>query len=209
MSWLPLIGGAISAVGKLFGGGSKTTRNRVDYARMRRDAEAAGFNPLTALRNGGSAGYAVTHHPSLSAANVFGEALSSFGGFIADYDASANERASAEMELLNAQLGLVQAQTKRVQSLDVLAAQAPSDVNQPQPPLGDRLNPMPTHIYYRDRDGNTFRGTNPELPDIDQILVPGFMKVDRDTYTGAKKVDAMLGPLWRKPAFSGSGGGGF
>ena len=48
----------------MFGGKSKkqetTTTSYVDYGRMVRDAEAAGFNPLTALRNGGAAGFSVS-----------------------------------------------------------------------------------------------------------------------------------------------------
>lgn len=64
---MDIFGGLLSAgaslIGGLFGGGSKkqetTTTNHVDYRRMVSEAEAAGFNPLTALRNGGAAGFSI------------------------------------------------------------------------------------------------------------------------------------------------------
>lgn len=59
--WGALASAAASIVGSLFGGDKEdtTTTSYVDYKRMVRMAEAAGFNPLTAIRNGGSAGFSV------------------------------------------------------------------------------------------------------------------------------------------------------
>lgn len=74
MAWAPIISAGIGFLGSLFGGKKKqTTESRVDYKRMVRDAEAAGFNPLTALRNGGAAGFTTT--TSTSPGISLGEAL--------------------------------------------------------------------------------------------------------------------------------------
>lgn len=79
MGW---IGDLIGGVAGLFGGKKKQeTVSRVDYGRMVKDATAAGFNPLTALRNGGSAGFTTTTGPTLS---NLPEALGSLGGVLGD-----------------------------------------------------------------------------------------------------------------------------
>jgi len=125
MALLPLIGGAISAISGLFGGSKeKVTRNEVDYVKLRKSAEKAGFNPLTALRNGGSAGFAVTHHPALSFGERLGNAASTFGGFLMNYDWNAQKRADQEGKLLEAQLGLIQAETERARSFSFNVPQA-------------------------------------------------------------------------------------
>lgn len=69
-------------VGGLFGGGgSKTqkTESSVDYSKMVKRATAAGFNPLTALRNGGSAGFTTTTSPSVSS---LPDVLGNIGGVL-------------------------------------------------------------------------------------------------------------------------------
>ncbi|QRM46016.1 hypothetical protein [Rhizobium sp. BG4] len=77
-----LITAGAGLLGSLFGSKKKqTTTTRVDYGRMVKDATAAGFNPLTALRNGGSAGFTTTTGPTLS---NLPEALGSLGGVLGD-----------------------------------------------------------------------------------------------------------------------------
>ena len=74
------VGGALAAsvgstlISGLAGKGSQSqiTQNVVDYEDMRKRAEAAGFNPLTALQNGGSAGFtrSTTTVPGLSSSQI-------------------------------------------------------------------------------------------------------------------------------------------
>lgn len=105
VAWGPIIGAGISAIGSLFGDDDdKETTTTIDYRRMARDAEKAGFNPLTAIRNGGSAGFTTTTHPALSAADRFGAAFGVLGNALMSFDARADERAALENKLLNAQL---------------------------------------------------------------------------------------------------------
>lgn len=64
-----LLSAGVGILGAIFGGKKKeTTTSSVDYAKMVRDATAAGFNPLTAIRNGGSAGFSTqtTTAPAMS-----------------------------------------------------------------------------------------------------------------------------------------------
>jgi hypothetical protein len=139
---LPIIGAGLNFVGKLIGGKQEqVTRNEVDYVKLRDSAEKAGFNPLTALRAGGAAGFSVTHHPALSAANVFGDAVSGFGGFLMDYDAGAEKRAQAEYDLLQAQIGLVNAQSAQIGSFNVPSARAGRVVDGNGRPTGEALTP--------------------------------------------------------------------
>ena len=76
------IASAIGGVASLFGSKKKqTTTSEVDYVKMAANAQAAGFNPLTAIRNGGSAGFTTTTSPTISA---MPEVLGNFGGILGD-----------------------------------------------------------------------------------------------------------------------------
>lgn len=124
-----IVGAVASVASSIFGGSSKpqqtTTTNYVDYKRMVRMAEAAGFNPLTAIRNGGSAGFTVgtttTPAAPLSARIADGVA----GGvqsFLANFDPHQDQLREAEFKLVEAQLANLQADT----SLKVQLGQVPS-----------------------------------------------------------------------------------
>lgn len=117
-----LIGSALGAIGSLFGGRKKQEQvvNRVDYKRMVRDAEAAGFNPLTALRNGGAAGFSVTSQPVLSSSGqALGEAFGQIGNFITNFDPFEDKMREVQYNTMLAQLDNIQADT-RLKSRDFL-----------------------------------------------------------------------------------------
>lgn len=80
---------------------------------MVRDAEKAGFNPLTAIRNGGSAGFttSTTTSPGLSSAQTIGKALGAAGSFFANFDPMADQKKELEYQLVQAQLENLQADT--------------------------------------------------------------------------------------------------
>ncbi|MBX8799972.1 hypothetical protein HBA92_04315 [Ochrobactrum sp. MR28] len=116
--WGALIGAGASLLGGLFGGGSKkqetTTTSHVDYKRMVREAEAAGFNPLTALRNGGAAGFSVstgsTPATPLSARLADGVAGAA-NTFLANFDPFKDRQRENEFKLVEAQLANLNADT--------------------------------------------------------------------------------------------------
>lgn len=85
--------------------------NRVDYGRMVKDAEAAGFNPLTALRNGGSAGFGVQSMPSMTGNNIWGDTAAAAFNAWNNYDPHAQKRESLSDSLMQAQLANIQADT--------------------------------------------------------------------------------------------------
>lgn len=101
---------AIKVGGSLLGGllGRKKTSNRVDYARLRRDAEAAGFNPLTALIHGGAAGYTQTSAPPLQTAGLIMDAANALSDHYKTPDPVAQERERLEQELLKARIDALQ-----------------------------------------------------------------------------------------------------
>lgn len=77
---------------------------------MVRDAEAAGFNPLTALRNGGAAGFTSTTSGGGSGLSA---GLSAAGNFLQNFDPFADAKrdqesryAEAQIENLNSQSGM-------------------------------------------------------------------------------------------------------
>lgn len=120
MSLLSGIGSILGGLGGLFGkkkSGPQVVESRVDYQRMVTEAEAAGFNPLTAIRNGGSAGFSTqTTHPALASTGFLGGATdaiaSIFDGF-AQIDPMKDKRDELEYDLVQAQLGNIQADTEQ------------------------------------------------------------------------------------------------
>ena len=132
MVWGALIGAGASLLGGLFGSGSKkqqtqtTTTSHVDYRRMVREAESAGFNPLTALRNGGAAGFSVSTSNSATPATPLSARVADgvSGGvqtFLANFDPFKDQQREAEFKLVEAQLANLQADTalKKVRFGDV------------------------------------------------------------------------------------------
>lgn len=109
--WGSIISAGASLLGSIFGGGSKkqetTTVNRVDYKRMVRDAEAAGFNPLTALRNGGAAGFSISSSttPAVPLSSRIADGLSAgTQSFLANFDPFADQKRELETRLVEAQI---------------------------------------------------------------------------------------------------------
>ncbi|RUW86529.1 hypothetical protein EOA35_35565, partial [Mesorhizobium sp. M8A.F.Ca.ET.023.01.1.1] len=96
-----------SLLSGLFGGGDQETTSHVDYKRMVTDAEAAGFNPLTAIRNGGSAGFTSTTTPG----NPVGGALSRVGDWLTNFDPFADAERAQRGKLLDAQIANLNAET--------------------------------------------------------------------------------------------------
>ncbi|MGB3645281.1 MAG: hypothetical protein WBA15_12455 [Mesorhizobium sp.] len=103
-----IIGGGLSLIGSLFGGGEEEQASYVDYSDMVRRAERAGLNPLTAIRNGGSAGFTHTTTPGLSSGDTIAKVLGGIGKMITDYDPMADERKELEFKLQEAQLQSLQ-----------------------------------------------------------------------------------------------------
>ena len=123
--WGSIIGAGISAGSSLLGGllgrssAKKEARRARKWAaqredtrlqRLRKDADAAGVNVLTALRGGAGAGGYVTHAPSLggdtiaSALGLAGDALARGVQAAFDYDPLDERRANLELEIQEATL---------------------------------------------------------------------------------------------------------
>lgn len=124
----PLIGGAISAVGSLLAPKPKpqtqTVNNSIDLLKLRDDAEAAGFNPLTIIRGGGLAGYGTSTQTISAAADYrLSNALQTFGSGVAQwqYDPYGELKSQAELRLAEAQI----ASYARQGAPDNLSFQAP------------------------------------------------------------------------------------
>lgn len=75
---------------------------------MVKKAEKAGFNPLTAIRNGGSAGFTST---TTQGPGGLSAALSAAGNFLQNFDPFADAKRSQESRLVDAQIANLNAQT--------------------------------------------------------------------------------------------------
>ncbi|WP_318761689.1 hypothetical protein [Aminobacter niigataensis] len=79
--------------------------------KMRKNAEAGGFNPLTALRAGGGAGFTTTHSPALASGQFIAEAIGGIGNAIASIDPMRDQTAKLEHQIKQATLANIQADT--------------------------------------------------------------------------------------------------
>lgn len=208
------VGPAITAVGGVISslfGGKKKTDNRVNYQQMVADAEAAGFNPLTVLRNGGSAGYMQTAHPGLSSGEVIGQALGNVGNFLADFDPYADDKRELASRLAEAQIANLNASTATMfppapgkpGSFNVPSWAAANTEQRPSGRAG-RLSasgPITSAVLdgytyrgsgeggaiedmwvvYRQPDGTYVRAPNPNLPDGEQLVVPPLVAAENVT----------------------------
>lgn len=139
----PLIGGAISAVGALMAPKPKpqTITNTIDIQKLRDDAEAAGFNPLTIIRGGGLAGYGSQHLPA-AADTRFSDALMTFGSGVSQwqYDPYGQRRSQVEIELAEAQIAEL---GRRGTAPSNLSFQTPKAVGDPYTVFGIDWQPSP------------------------------------------------------------------
>lgn len=177
-----LAGPVLGLVGNLFGSKKKKEEvvNRVDYARMVADAEAAGFNPLTALRNGGAAGFSVTSQPVLSSKHAaIGDAIGSIGNFISNFDPFEDKLREAQYGVMQMQLSNLQSNTMAAprRMFDVPAVTGRTrEVSGPKLLPGPWLEPpaatpdaLPVWVPGFDRDGHRMWVPNPEGPDLEQV----------------------------------------
>lgn len=102
-------------VSGLFGSKKKETKQTTDFVQLRKSAEAAGFNPLTALKATGGNGFTTTTHPGLSSGEFIGQALGAGLQAWADYDPMQKERDALEMEMMRAELERIKSDTRVAQ----------------------------------------------------------------------------------------------
>lgn len=74
-----IITAGASLLGSIFGKKSQKTKTSIDLTELVNQANGNGFNPLTVLRNGGSAGFTTTTSPTVS---QLPEALGNLGGVL-------------------------------------------------------------------------------------------------------------------------------
>ncbi|TIM42886.1 MAG: hypothetical protein E5Y55_20940 [Mesorhizobium sp.] len=109
--WGEIISAGASLLGGLLGDKEESTKTTIDYREMVKKAESAGFNPLTAIRNGGSAGFVQTSHPGLSSGAFIADAIGKVGSAIASHDPMAEKTAALEHQIRQETLRNLQADT--------------------------------------------------------------------------------------------------
>lgn len=160
---------------------------------MVRDAEAAGFNPLTALRNGGAAGFSVTSQPVLSSTHAaIGEAIGGIGNFIANFDPFEDKMREVQYRTMEAQIANINADTafkSRSMMFDPPAvsgrravAAGPSLAQSAHTPVASWFEPpkgvdaLPVWVPGVDRDGKKMWIPNPDGPDAEQLAGAYLMR---------------------------------
>lgn len=201
--WPQIIGAGISAIGSLFGQDDeeKTVQQTVDYEAMAEAASKAGFNPLTAIRNGGSAGFTNTTHPALSQSVGFGAAFSTLGNALMSFDPRAEERAAVEDAIQRAMLDKIQKGTASAATglfPSTMSALGSTRVGPSGKPVA-KVEPGSTpssairdHTFVRSVDGRIYRVPNIDVmpDDISGVLVgPAAQAVNTIADTAASLRD--------------------
>lgn len=180
--------------------------SRSVYSNLVKDAEAAGFNPLTALRNGGGANYnaAAGFAPLSRTAPVrqatmgpdIGGALRDVGSFIANFDPFADDKREAEYQLvqaqianLNASTGALKSQSFKVPTYTATPRERRPSGRQAQlgPGAGENGEILPMWTTWTDRDGNRVDLPNPKLPESEQFFVPILGPPENSIYESGKR----------------------
>lgn len=199
MVWKALIGAGASILGSVFGSGSKkqqtTTTSHVDYKRMVRDAEAAGFNPLTALRNGGAAGFSVSTSstPATPLSARLADGVSSgVNAFLQNYDPHADAAREQGSKLIEAQIANLNASTAELTQRHFTSARGAAALSKGAAGrvmldgyqyggTGDGGAVEDMWVVFRNPDGTHSRVPNPNLPDGEQLLIPPVAAVENAT----------------------------
>lgn len=115
MGLLSILGAVAPIAGKLLGGSTQKTTSTVNYKQMAASAKAAGINKITALRNGGSAGFS-SSVSTVSDPSFIGEALGAGLQAYRDEDFRELElqREVLEQDLLRAELEDFQSNSSRI-----------------------------------------------------------------------------------------------
>lgn len=208
--WGAILGAGASLIGSLFGGKSKkqetTTTSHVDYARMVRESEAAGFNPLTALRNGGSAGFSVTNSTTPAAplsARLADGVAGGVNAFLQNFDPHADGQREQGSRLIDAQINNLNASTAELTQRHVTTAKGTAALSSKvmldgyaYGGTGDDGAIEDMWVVFRNPDGTHSRVPNPNLPDGEQLLIPPVAAVENRTTRPALAKDApwKIGP---------------
>lgn len=201
---MSFLGSLVSGVFGLFGKKKQSTETTVNYQKMAASATAAGFNPLTALRNGGSAGFTTTTGPTTS---QLPEALGNLGGILGDalerkLDPIKAKKRELDTALVDAQLRQLKQGPQVVGSFKPAREFLGTKVSQQlvprlgavshkqtasvpaatrswsdPPPVGGKE--IPLWITGVDRDGTRKWIPNPDLPDLEQFPIPALAEAQR------------------------------
>lgn len=186
---MSFLGSLVGGVLGLFGSKKQKTESTVDYVKMAANATAAGFNPLTAIRNGGSAGFTTTTSPSASS---LPGALQSIGGALGDafserIDPLEQKKRELDTALVDYQLRQLREGPRAVGTLYPGGTFEGTKVSRHTasktkggfigPPMPEHLKlgvgkTMPLYVWGVDDNGKRHRIANPDLPDLDQLFVP-------------------------------------
>lgn len=208
--WGEIAGAAASVIGGLLGKKKQKVTNEVDYTKMAANATAAGFNPLTALLNGGSAGFTTTTSPTVS---TLPEVLGNLGGALGNalekkvdpFEAKKRERDTALVDYQLRQLKqgpqfggrlyqplnltgtqLSQQFVPRIGTKGTTSKVAAAAKTYAKTGLEEIRQPM--RITVVDDDGKEYRVANPDGPEIENLLVPEAVQGVETVRKGGKAV---------------------
>lgn len=207
--WGEIIKGGLGLLGGLFGKKKQKTETTVNYQQMVASAEAAGFNPLTAIRNGGSAGFTTTTSPTVS---QMPEALANFGGVLGSALEKKLDPIEAKKREIDTLMTDVQLKEARALAARPASFYRPLEwsgtkvSNQFVPRLGEKSHkqaaavpgvtasskknePIDMFVEGRGLNGEKLITVNPDVADLDQFLVPvasQWLTSGRDFSRGVK-----------------------
>lgn len=188
--------------------------SRQVYSQLVEDAEKAGFNPLTALRNGGGASYnSAAGLAPLSSTTVtrqaptkqavggtpLGDAVSGIGDFMANFDPHADTKREQEYRLVESQISALNASALSGSSVGS-GSFAQSDFERRPSGQAASLSKVedvrPMFTRWSDMNGKVHYLPNPDLPDLDQMVVPSIGVVANETGSAVSTAKGWADTAW-------------
>lgn len=202
-----VIGGAVSSLfNKKRDPLPTVSTNVVNYQQLVDNSRAAGFNPLTALRNGGSSNATNTttggYVPAGShASQILGAAARGFAGGLASYDPHADATKDLELKIMGAQYTRLNQQIDQYNKIG--SSRGLSGVSNPQASVDFGVSFDAQPIAYN--NGNTLRdqwrvanglSTSPIIEQVPFIgITPSSsnLKVDYTSFIPIEGLEGVLG----------------
>lgn len=194
--------------------------DRDALVRLVTDAEKAGFNPLTVLRNGGTAQFNSGTAPlskQEASGEYMGAAVSKVGDFLANFDPFADDKREQESRLIESQIAALNAGgLSGVKHGRGNFASGDFDVSAPRKVAGlssasvrksasssdaDEIKPL--YTKWRDPDGKIIMLPNPDLPDLDQLAVPPIGNATNDVVRWGNDATKAVGGFLSRPSTPG------
>ena len=172
---------------KASGDAAKASQRGTDLKKLRKEAEAAGFNPLTVLRATGGQGFNKGSSGALASASFWSSFANSAGQIARQFDPHNSEMQRLDRDIAGATFDgmmidqgiAIDRDLREAQRLELDKQRLKIDIFNAS--KGSFQNPYEASVYYMLADGTITLGPNPEGGEVENLALPALMAIGSDT----------------------------